>query len=141
VIVDGIERGIITATTKERLVTLEAEKIALEQAPVEQPLPSIHPNLAKMYRGKVARLEQELTDPEVAADAKSLLRSMISTIVITPAAKRGQIALELHGELAAILAMTQGKKNKGGTPPSRLQVSVVAGARSHLYRTKIRVGC
>jgi site-specific DNA recombinase len=62
--VDAIERGIITATTKERL--LEAEKTELEQAP---PLPSIHPNVAEIYRGKVARLQQELTDPEVAADA------------------------------------------------------------------------
>jgi DNA invertase Pin-like site-specific DNA recombinase len=132
-LVDGIERGIITATTKERLEALEAEKAELEQTPVEQPLPSIHPNLAELYRGKVARLEEELADPEVAADAQSLLRSMISAIVITPGAKRGEVALELHGELAGILALTQGQKNKGGPFASRVQVSVVAGARNRHY--------
>lgn len=128
-LVDAVERGIITATTKERLEALEAEKNELENTPTQQPLPSIHPNLAAMYRSKVTRLEQELADPEVAAEAKSLLRSMISTIVITPGEKRGQVALELHGELAAILAMTQGKKNKDETLVPRVQLSVVAGVK------------
>jgi hypothetical protein len=64
---------------------------------------------------------------------------MISTIVITPGVKRGQVALELHGELAAIVAMTQGKKNKDGTPPSRIQVSVVAGARFVQARTSLEL--
>ena len=138
-LVNGIELGIITTTTKARLEALEAEKAELEQRPVDQPLPSIHPNLAKLYRGKVARLEQELADPEVAADAKSLLRSMISAIVITPGAKRGEVGLELHGELAGILALAQDHKNKDGPFASRVQLSVVAGARSHLYRTELRV--
>lgn len=57
-IVEAIERGIITPTTKERLETLEAEKAQLERAPAEAPLPSIHPNLAELYRHKVARLEE-----------------------------------------------------------------------------------
>ena len=126
-LVDGIERGIITATTKERLEILEAEKTELEQMPAEQSLPSIHPNLAEMYRGKVVRLEQELADPEVAADAKSLLRSMISAIVVTPGAKRGEVELELQGELAGVLALAQGKQNEDGTMLSRVQLSVVAG--------------
>ena len=126
-IVEAIERGIITPTTKERLEALEAEKAQLESAPAEAPLPSIHPNLAELYRNKVARLEEELADPEIAAEAKSVLRSLIKTIKVTPGAKRGEVDLELHGELATILAASQGKKNIGGTPESRIQVSVVAG--------------
>jgi hypothetical protein len=47
-IIDAIERGIITLTTKVRLETLEAEKAALERMPVEAPLPAIHPNLAHL---------------------------------------------------------------------------------------------
>jgi hypothetical protein len=49
----------------------EAEKAHLE------PLPAIHPNLARLYREKVARLEEELADPEIAAEAKSVLWSLI----------------------------------------------------------------
>ena len=72
-------------------------------------------------------MKEELADPEIAAEAKSVLRSLIKTIKVTPAAKRGHVELELHGELASILAMGQERKNKEGTPISRIQVSVVAG--------------
>ncbi|MGE3701985.1 MAG: LamB/YcsF family protein, partial [Hyphomicrobiaceae bacterium] len=57
-IVDAIERGIITPTTKQRLEALEAEKAKLEHSPVEAPPPAIHPNLAQLYRTKVARLDR-----------------------------------------------------------------------------------
>ncbi len=127
-IVEALERGVITPTTKERLEELESEKARLESAPVETPLPSIHPNLAELYRHKVARLEEELADPEIAAEAKSVLRSLIKMIKVTPGTNRGQVELELHGELAAILTVGQGKKNENGAPASPIQVSVVAGA-------------
>lgn len=130
-IIEAIERGIITSSTKERLETLEAEKAELESVQVDAPLPTIHPNLAQLYREKVTRLEEELADPEIAAEAKSVLRSLIKTIKLTPGAKRGEIDLELRGELAAILAAGQ-TKNKCGSPGSRIQVSVVAGARSRV---------
>ena len=123
-IISAIERGIITASTKERLEALEAEKLGLEQAPAEPALPAIHPNLAQLYRDKLARLEQELTDPELAAEAKSVLRSLIKTIKIFPGAKRGEVELELHGELGTILAIPQGAKNRSTWG---IQVSVVAG--------------
>jgi hypothetical protein len=55
-----------------------------------------------------------LADPEIAAEAKSVLRSMIKTIKIAPGAKRGEVLLELHGELAAVLAAGQAKRNKDG---------------------------
>ena len=137
-IVEAIERGIITPTTKQRLEELEAEKARLEALPVEAALPAIHPNLARLYRDKVARLEEELADPEIAAEARSVLRSLIKTIKVTPGARRGEVALELHGELAAIVAAGQAKRNKG-TIVAPIQVSVVAGARSHLYRTEVRI--
>src|SRR5688572_3880490 len=87
----------------------------------------------RLYRNKVARLEEELADPEIAAEAKSVLRSLIKTIKVTPGAKRGEVALELHGELAAILAAGQAKTNKDGTLVAPIQVSVVAGARNRHY--------
>jgi len=125
--IDAIERGIITPTTKERLEALEAEKAELEVAPSDLARPAIHPNLAERYRNAVARLELELADPELAAEAKSTLRSLITTVKVFPGAKRGEVMLELHGQLAAVLNFAQAAKNKVGTPVSRIQVSVVAG--------------
>ncbi len=68
--IDAIERGIITASTKERLESLEAEKLALDRLPAEPPMPIIHPNVAERYRNVVVRLQAELADPKVAAEAK-----------------------------------------------------------------------
>jgi len=85
--IEAIERGIITPTTKQRLEELEAEKASLEALPVEAALPTVHPNLAQLYRHKVARLEEELADPEIAAETRSVLRSLIKTIKVTPGAK------------------------------------------------------
>ncbi len=65
---------------------------------------------------------------------------MIKTIKVFPAAKRGEVTLELHGELATILAISQGFKNKDGTPLSRIQVSVVAGACNGYYSTGLMCG-
>ncbi len=130
-IVDAIERGILTDTTKERLVTLEAEKATLEsESPIQPALPLIHPNLAERFRQAVARLDKELADPALAAEAKSVLRSLVKTIKVYPGPNRGEVELELHGDLASILAFAQGAKNEAGTMGPRIQVSVVAGACS-----------
>jgi site-specific DNA recombinase len=56
-----------------------------------------------------------------------MLRSMIKTIKITPGAKRGEVHLELHGELAGVLAAGQANRNQDGTLAAQIQVSVVAG--------------
>lgn len=137
-IIDAIERGIITATTKDRLVALEAEKSKLElERPIQPARPLIHPNLAERFRQSIARLDKELADPVLAAQAKSVLRSLVKTIKIYPGPKRGHVELELHGELASILALARGAKNEAGSTNSRIQVSVVAGACNSWWRTPI----
>lgn len=142
-ILEAIERGIITDSTKSRLMELEAEHKRLEEALGTQPaaMPAIHPNLPELYRRKVADLEVELNDPTISAEAKEVLRSLIDKVVIYSGEKRGEVHLQLHGELAGILRMAQGNgigaaKNNRKTVD---QVSVVAGARSHLYRTTFRL--
>jgi site-specific DNA recombinase len=137
-VMDAIERGILTPTTKDRLLALEAEKAELERMTVDPAMPAIHPNLAQHYRDLVQRLQDQLEQPELAASAKTMLRALIEEIRITPGAKRGECCLELVGKLAAILNISQGAKNKGGTLGSGIQASVVAGACSHLYRTEWR---
>ncbi|MGD9804294.1 MAG: recombinase family protein [Hyphomicrobiaceae bacterium] len=125
-ILDAIERGIITSTTKERLETLEAEQAALQQAPVQPAMPAIHPNLSVRYREAVFDLEEALADSELAAKAKATLRALIKTITVYPGDQRGEVTIELHGELATILGFAQGAKANAGRG-QRVQVSVVAG--------------
>ena len=114
-LVDAIERGIITPTTKARLEGLEAELAALEQAPADPVMPAIHPNLATRYREAVADLEAALADSELAAEAKATLRALIKTIVVYPCEKRGEVTIELQGQLATILGIAKGAKANART--------------------------
>ncbi len=102
-VVDAIEQGIITATTKDRLLELEAKlegltadiaKAATTSAP-----PALHPNLAEVYQRKVAELETALDDPWIRGDAAVALRGLVNRFVLHPGEKRGEVRAELHGAL------------------------------------------
>jgi site-specific DNA recombinase len=65
-IVSAIEQGVLTETTRNRLLKLEAQKKELEDVlsePAPEPYPSLHPSLARLYKRKVAALEEALADP------------------------------------------------------------------------------
>jgi hypothetical protein len=71
----------------DRMRQLEVECQALQKAEetTETPQPvMIHPNLAELYRRRVADLEQLLVDPELGSEAMDLIRSMITEIKIVP---------------------------------------------------------
>lgn len=61
-IIDAIKDGFRTPTMKEELLSLEARKAELSalQLRARPPAPRLHPNLAEVYRQKVARLQEEL---------------------------------------------------------------------------------
>jgi len=120
-----------------RLHDLEAKQDELTErlsrAPVD--IPDIHPNVAGIYRRKVERLAEALRQPQEREEAAEAIRALIERITLTPGPKRGQIDATLHGDLGTILEWTArtGQKNKTDTPSPGVSVSVVAGARNHLY--------
>ena len=97
------------------------------------PLPRLHPNIAEIYRAKIQRLEGALAHPGDAREAAEAMRALIERIVLTPGTKRGEIQAELHGELAAILALTSGQKPRPASDDSDMRFSVVAGERYQRY--------
>ena len=99
----------------------------------------IHPNLAELYRRRVADLEQLLADPELGSEAMDLIRSMITQITVVPRDGVDGVDLELAGDLARILhlcstsTMNQNAQAVGGAGRlgvSSYGVSVVAGTRN-----------
>jgi len=56
-------------------------KPALPKAEKSPPAPSLHPNLAKIYRLKVAELEEELNDPTAESEAAQALRSQVDAVL------------------------------------------------------------
>jgi site-specific DNA recombinase len=101
----AIEDGLYQPSMKARMAEREAEKAALEErlavAP-EPPKGRLHPNMAGLYRHKVAALEEALVDPAVSAKVMEFVRRQIERITLTPGADGGLEVL-LHGDLPRIL--------------------------------------
>ena len=133
-IMDAIEQGIITPTTKDRLLALEARqdevRMLMAKANVEPEAPALHPNLAEMYKRKIADLEAALNDPSTKTEAAQLLRGLVDAIVIHPGQKRGDVSIELYGELAALMQIDNIKRKTRTSDDVR--VSLDAGARFEL---------
>ncbi len=132
-IVQAIEDGMYTPSMKAAMIALESRKAELETLLADRPdAPALrlHPKLAELYAGKVARLEEALDDPVNGGQAAEIIRSMIDRIVLVPS-EHGLDA-GLYGDLAAILEIcdeARGGNNKlPGTGVPGSQLSVVAGA-------------
>ena len=121
------------------------DEIAAELTRESEPeqLIELHPNLPDLYRRRVDALELALQDPEGAACASEALRSLIDAVMFYPEDGRGKYRLELRGDLAAFLYLSDADTQKArgiaaaGLVCSAVRSSMVAGAHNHLYRTRL----
>jgi site-specific DNA recombinase len=99
---------------KQELVDLEARQLTLqhELTATDAPAPLIHPNLAEVYRQRVARLHDALCDPTTRDEVFALIRSLIDEIRLVP--ENGELRIELRGALAGILGLAADSKKPGG---------------------------
>ena len=68
-------------------------------------VPALHPNLPELYRRKVEALEEALGNPAAQAAAVEALRSLIDAISVNPGGRRGEVHVELRGDLAAFMRL------------------------------------
>ena len=85
-LVDGICEGTDTPATRARLIELEAKKAELEQEHAatiaKAPVVDIHPDLPRIYRQKVEKLQEALNgDDATRSAASTILQSVIEKIV------------------------------------------------------------
>ena len=97
---------------------------------VPAPAVRLHPNLAQIYRDKVARLHEEFNRPELREEASVAIRSLIEEVRLIPV--DGKLEIELAGALAGILALTSNNPRRAGRG---LQVTLVAGEGHHRQLT------
>ena len=117
-IVAAIEDGGYTRALMDRLRELEARRDELRER-LATVSADIHPNVAGLYRRKVERLAEALRDPRERDEAAEAVRGLIERIVLTPGAKRGEMAVTLHGDLGAVLEWTaKGAKGNETDAPS-----------------------
>ena len=120
-----------------KLKVLEGQKAALEDKLAATPdaEPLLHPALATIYQNMVEKLDVSLRQPETHREAFGLIRGLIDAVMLTPI--DGKLEIELRGDLAGILAMSEAGKGSAFSPKEKaLQTKMVAGARNHLYRTR-----
>ena len=108
----------------------EARKAALEAelAAAEAPAPRLMPNLADLYRAKVAALQDALTGEDATA-AREQVRSLIEEVrlIPSPADPDAPLTIEVRGQLAAMLALGSGESPSAGVQLEK-QFKLVAGA-------------
>ena len=128
-LVDALVQWTPVVAIRDRMQTLERRRVTLEAelATAVAPAPRLHPNLAVVYREKVATLI-EAPDATENANLCNLVRSLVEEIRLVP--EDGCLRIELRGELAAILSLAgaaNGKRPGGEAEALAVQVKMVAG--------------
>jgi site-specific DNA recombinase len=146
-LVQALADGIPARTVKDEMIALEAKEDELNALLANQPAsePSLHPNLAEIYRERVAALHTALSDPRTKDEAFTIIRTLIDEVRLIP--EDGQLRVELRGALAGILALAANDKPHlrrgadGSVSVLCEQMKLVAGARNHRQLTSLRTPC
>ncbi len=119
-------------SNSERLYALETRKVELAREIVEAPPPAprLHPNLAEVYRRKVAHLTEALNAYGTRAEAAEAIRGLINEVKMVPDGDR--LEIELRGDLAMMLRAGLDSEKPGSSGAGLQQVMLVAGARNCL---------
>jgi site-specific DNA recombinase len=134
--IEAITDGLYHPSMKAKMDILEAERAAAQAAmsvttlPIEVPL---HPGLAAVYARKVTDLASSLNYEGTRHEAVGLLRGLVEKVTLLPDAEAPNgHAIELYGELAAILALCADKDGTNAKARRAAagfrQVTMVAGA-------------
>ena len=109
--VDAILQGFPPAKLKDKAEKLEARKAELTELleNADEPPPLLHPNMARMYQDRIAKLCENLQSEEDRGAAVDVLRSLVDEISLVP--DDGELSIVLRGDLGAILRFAAGKQN------------------------------
>jgi len=108
-LVQAIKEGVSALIVNSEFKHLEAKKAALERSTSELPLAALQPNMADIYRRKVAALASELQEDAARDAARQTLRSLLESITVPP----GNELLQVRGNVATMLAAAAGQDVPG----------------------------
>jgi site-specific DNA recombinase len=120
---------------EQRQAALAADIAA---AGTPEPVPVLHLNLPELYRRKAEALEAALADPATSAAAAEALRGLIDAILVFPGERRGEVSVQLCGDLAAFLHLGDAPNGaaggNAGSANSKKAVLRVGNGRSGVWR-------
>ncbi|WP_225199256.1 recombinase family protein [Gluconobacter oxydans] len=132
--IQAILDGFASPALKSRIGHLETRKAEIEERLAEAPSPPplLHPNMAELYRQKIASLHASLQNEATGTQAREAIRSLITRIRLIP--ENGELGIFLEGDLAAMLGFATNRKNAMRHPDAGVlekflvQDTLVAGA-------------
>ncbi|MDF3626170.1 recombinase family protein [Brytella acorum] len=132
--IQAILDGVPGSRLKDRIGHLETRKAEIEERLAEAPSPPplLHPNMAELYRQKIATLHESLQNEVSRTRTVEAIRSLITRIKLIP--ENGELGIFLEGDLAAMLGFATNRKNAlrhldaGVLEKFLVQGSLVAGA-------------
>ena len=116
-IIDAIENGDDTQDMRDRMKThnIRREQLTNELKEIENPtVVEMHPRLPEMYQRRIEALHEALNEEGIRHKAIQILHTLIDKIVLHGGTKRGEIRIELHGDISALLHLMEQKGNNSG---------------------------
>jgi hypothetical protein len=134
-LVQATKDGVSALSIKDELLSLEARKAELQSRLNAPEMPELlHPRMADVYHEKVGSLCSALESEESRTSAVDAIRALIETILLEP--DGDQLKITLKGDLAGMLSAARDSKRSPDTGDLLVQIKLVAGARSRLYRPR-----
>ena len=123
-LIEMVMEGVPPSEVKDELTANAArrEELKAKLAAADAPPPLLHPEMAELYRLKVATLAQALEQQETRAEATEALRGLVDAIILTPTQR--ELRIELKGNLAAMLSAATNAKRSPETGNLSLQVEM-----------------
>jgi site-specific DNA recombinase len=113
-LIEAIADGFRAPGLQAKLDELEQSKARLQSEIGRAPATStrLHPNLAELYRKKVASLQDALVDPVTKTEALETLRGLIDRVSVS--AGGNGFTIELVGEIANMVRLSAGAESQLG---------------------------
>ncbi len=114
-LIDAIADGLRAKGLQNQLSELEARQLVLEAelGTPAPPAPRLHPNLAEVYRTRVAELHTALQADPDGREALEVVRSLIERVVVHPAKEGKPVEIELEGQITSMVRLASGDLNPG----------------------------
>ena len=106
--IQAIMDGFANETLKIHMQELEDRKKEVQEILSHSTEDTVifHPNMAQLYHKSIQSLVGSLTNEEQRSEAAEVLRGLLDKIVLTPAPDKSRLCVDLHGDLAGILAIS-----------------------------------
>jgi len=108
-IIDAITEGLLSPDMKAKLEELTTQKTTLSARAQNRqaPLPALHPNLAEIYRSKVAGLQEALISGSPSSSVLERLRDLVERVDIRPRSdgQNGVPEITITGAIASMIRL------------------------------------